>query len=72
MAEYTLTITNKAGFSCYTTINVDEVADLGDTLNIVAGGTEIFLSKDGVTRGDNYIYYRGGDVEVYLEYIPRV
>jgi hypothetical protein len=51
---------------------VDEVADLGDTLNIIAGGTEIFLPKNGVTRGDNYIYYRGGDIEVYLEYIPRV
>lgn len=38
MAEYTLTITNKAGFSCYTTINVDEVVELGDSYNIIAGG----------------------------------
>lgn len=72
MAEYTLTITNKAGFSCYTTINVDEVMELGDSYNIIAGGAEIFLPKENTLRGDNYLYYRDGDVEVYLEYILAV
>lgn len=72
MAEYTLTITNKVGFSCYTTINVDEVVELGESYNIIAGGTEIYLPKDNTLRGDNYLYYRDGGVEVYLEYILAV
>lgn len=55
--ECTMTITNKAGFSCYTTINVGEVVEVGDSYNIIAGDTEIFLPIDHTRRGNDYIVY---------------
>lgn len=55
------------GFTCYEVLDIDEVVELEDSYNIIAGNTEMFLNKDHCVIGRDVIIYRDNDIEVYLE-----
>lgn len=55
------------GFTCYEVLDIDEVVELEDSYNIIAGNTEMFLDKDHCVIGQDIIIYRDNDIEVYLE-----
>ena len=55
------------GFTCYEVLDIDEVVELEDSYNIIAGNTEMFLDKDHCIIGQDIIIYRDNDIEVYFE-----
>ena len=76
MERLTITIIDKVGFSCYSTINIIDIADLGDTYDLITDDGDIFMEKDkcyiytkagGKNRYATSIEYKSHDIEVYID-----
>lgn len=64
-----LTVMDKIGFSCYSTIQVLELVDLGDTYNLITDNGDVFLEKDRCVVTDHSIEYEGNGLSVWLEWV---
>lgn len=78
MNDWVINIIDKIGFSCFNTIQVLELVDLGDTYDIITDDGDIFLEKDycyvvmkplGEFKYLEKIEYSTEHLEVYLERI---
>ena len=72
MNNVLLTVMDKIGFSCYSTIQVLELVDLGDTYNLITDNGDLFLEKDRCVVTSSSIEYEGEGLSVWLEWIEDI
>lgn len=65
--RWMVNVTDKVGFSCYDVIDIDNIVDMGDTYNIMAGDTDMYLDKKYCDISGDLIKYRDNHIEIYME-----